>query len=319
MQSKLIRLIRIITLVQAKPGIRAKELAYRCETTERTIYRDLNYLSAAYIPIVSEGHSKGYHYLSHFAVYPLDLTEDETKAFSLLRTVIQELKGYPPGMMDAYDKLMAIAIKKQKRSVTLAKRINELFCVGSDSLPQKSGNYLEDIIQAIIDGRSITATYHTQSRNATTTRTIDPYYLLPREHRFYLIGYCQKVKEIRTFRVSRFQSVTILKQKFDNKDFNINKYLKNTWSIERSDREIRFLVRFNQVVARYILEEELFVKPKIKTLDNGDILFEVVVNSEREFMQWLNQYGANAEIIQPKVCRDKQLQDLQKWIAMYDV
>ncbi|OMD86489.1 WYL domain-containing protein [Paenibacillus odorifer] len=45
---------------------------------------------------------------------------------------------------------------------------------------------------------------------------------------------------------------------FDKSDFNIKKYLKNTWSIEQGEKNITFKVRFNAEVARYI-KEELFV------------------------------------------------------------
>ena len=50
MTDRLIRLMRIITLVQARPGILARELAERCGTSERTIYRDMDALSAMHIP-----------------------------------------------------------------------------------------------------------------------------------------------------------------------------------------------------------------------------------------------------------------------------
>ena len=72
MSERLIRLIRIMTLIQSIPGIMAKELAVRCETTERTIYRDLELLSAANVPITSEGYGKGYKYIGNFSLYPLD-------------------------------------------------------------------------------------------------------------------------------------------------------------------------------------------------------------------------------------------------------
>lgn len=56
MSEQLIRYMRIINLVQIKPGILARELAERCETTERTIYRDMDALSAMNIPITNLGH-----------------------------------------------------------------------------------------------------------------------------------------------------------------------------------------------------------------------------------------------------------------------
>lgn len=51
------RLLRIIYLIQTYPGIKAKELAAYCETSERTIYRDLNILSEAHVPM--KGKIKG--------------------------------------------------------------------------------------------------------------------------------------------------------------------------------------------------------------------------------------------------------------------
>lgn len=58
MTDRLIRLMRIITLVQARPGILARELAERCGTSERTIYRDMDALSAMHIPITHQGRGR---------------------------------------------------------------------------------------------------------------------------------------------------------------------------------------------------------------------------------------------------------------------
>ncbi|WP_246589563.1 helix-turn-helix transcriptional regulator [Desertibacillus haloalkaliphilus] len=63
MSDRLIRLVRIIVLIQSNPGITAKQLSEKCDTTNRTIYRDLEMLSAAHIPITNEGYGKGYVYL----------------------------------------------------------------------------------------------------------------------------------------------------------------------------------------------------------------------------------------------------------------
>jgi predicted DNA-binding transcriptional regulator YafY len=81
MTDRLIRLMRIITLVQAKPGILARELAERCGNSERTIYRDMDALSAMHIPITHMGHGKGYAFIGNFALYPLDWSEEEAAGF----------------------------------------------------------------------------------------------------------------------------------------------------------------------------------------------------------------------------------------------
>lgn len=96
MTDRLIRLMRIITIVQANPGILARELAERCETSERTIYRDMEALSAMHIPITNMGHGKGYIFISNFALYPLNWTEEEVEAFTKLGEIMETVKPLLP-------------------------------------------------------------------------------------------------------------------------------------------------------------------------------------------------------------------------------
>ena len=146
---------------------------------------------------------------------------------------------------------------------------------------------------------------------------IDPYYLVPREQRFYLIGYCHLKQDIRTFRISRFQQVEITRQSFDKGDFNIKRYLKNTWSIDRGDKNMTFKVRFDAEIARYIKEEELFVHPRMKDQKDGSLIFEVTVNNEKEFLKWVLQYGPAAEILEPQSVRESIKEQLSQWSRMY--
>src|SRR5690625_2567715 len=81
---RLIRILKIINLIQAYPGIKAKDLAAHCETTVRTVYRDLEVISAADIPITNDGHGKGYKFIGNFKQYPINWTEDELNAFIIL-------------------------------------------------------------------------------------------------------------------------------------------------------------------------------------------------------------------------------------------
>ncbi|QZT35171.1 WYL domain-containing protein [Caldalkalibacillus thermarum TA2.A1] len=315
---RLIRLIRIITLVQSKPGIMAKELAERCETTERTIYRDMEILSFANIPITNLGHGKGYQFVGNFALYPMDLTEEELMAFAVLPSLLEQVDLVPPDLYSAYEKVMAAARKEKLLRQELLDSVTNVIQMGTPAYKDVKTNFLSTIIQAILSQQTIEARYHTQSRNVTTVRAIDPYYLIPREHRFYLIGYCHQKKAIRTFRLSRFLEVNILDQTFEKDDFNLKAYLKDTWSIERGEKRIAFKVKFSPRVARYVKEEEMFVKPKLTDLEDGSLLFEVTLNHDREFLQWLMGYGAEAEILEPQSYRRKMKELLQRWLGVYD-
>lgn len=318
MTDRLIRLMRLITLIQGKPGILARELADRCEAVERTIYRDLEALSAMQIPITNMGYGKGYMFAGNFSIYPLNWTEEETLAFSMLPSVIDQMKHLlPSGFERAYEKVMATNSKEKARRAEVAQQITEIIQMGTPVFSEDQAHFLTPIIQASLSQNTIQAQYYTQSRNELSQRLIDPYYLVPRDHRFYLIGHCHTAGKARTFRISRFREVEIMPQSFRKDSFNLNAYLKHTWSIERGEQQLKFIVKFTANIARYIKEEELFVKPKLTDFPDGSLLFEVTLNNDREFLGWLAQYGPDAVIIEPKSYRERMRDRLMEWAKVY--
>ncbi|MCI3921070.1 transcriptional regulator [Paenibacillus sp. TRM 82003] len=315
MSDKLIRIFNILTAIQANPGISAKDLAFKFEVNERTIYRDMDliYLIA---PVTNEGKGTGYRFMGRFSMYPLNFTEQESLVFSMLPSVLDREK-LPPGFDTAYDKVMATHRKEKSKRRDVVEDIAGIIQMGTPAYRKESPNFLQPIINAILEQKTIDTVYHTQSRNETTERRVDPYYLIPRDQRFYLIGYCHSAGDIRTFRVSRFQKVKLTEDLFDKGDFSIKKHLKNTWSIEAGDKSITFKVRFKEEIARYIKEEELFVRPRMKDHKDGSMTFEVTVNNEREFLRWILQYGTAAEILEPKSVRETMRTTLAEWAEMY--
>lgn len=319
MTERLMRLIRIIILIQSKPGIMAREIANMCETSERTIYRDLELLSLV-TPITNLGHKKGYQFVGNFSLYPLDWDEQEALAFTMLPSILDQLNSslLSPKFNSAYQKVMATYYKEKKDKAEIIKQITDIIQMGTPAYNENQENFLFSIVQAILLKKRIEVVYLTQSRNEKTTRILDPYYLVPREQRFYLIAYCHTNNDVRTFRISRFRKLETTNITYEMGNFRLQSYLKNTWSIERGDKNIHFKVKFSSNVARYIKEEELFVKPKLEDLDDGSLLFEVSINNDREFLQWILQYGVDAEIIEPIEYRGKMVEMLSRWKRIYE-
>jgi predicted DNA-binding transcriptional regulator YafY len=315
MIDKVIRIFNIINAIQANPGISAADLAFKCDVNIRTIYRDLDILNHI-APITNEGRGTGSRFMGKFFMYPLNFSEQEALVFSLLPSVLGDDK-LPPGFQTAYDKVMATHLKEKSRQNSIIEDIAGIIQMGTPAYRKESPNFLQPIIQSILEQRTIDTVYHTQSRNETTERKIDPYYLVPRDQRFYLIGYCHLKQGIRTFRISRFLRADLTAETFDKGDFNIKRHLKNTWSIEQGDKNITFKVRFSAEVARYIKEEELFVHPRMKDQKDGSMIFEVTVNNEKEFIRWILQYGPAAEILEPKSIRESLKKQLSEWTQMY--
>ncbi|WP_127586147.1 helix-turn-helix transcriptional regulator [Paenibacillus koleovorans] len=316
MIDKVIRIFNMINAIQANPGISAADLALKCDINIRTIYRDLDTISLI-APVTNEGRGTGYRFMGRFFMYPLNFTEQESLVFSLLPSVV-DLDKLPPGFETAYAKVMGTHRKEKSQQNQIIADITSIIQMGTPAYRQESPNFLQPIIQAILEQKTIHTVYHTQYRNETSERRIDPYYLIPRDQRFYLIGYCHLKQAIRTFRISRFLDVRLTDLAFDKGNFNIKKHLKNTWSIEQGEKNITFKVRFHANVARYIREEELFVHPRMKdNKKDGSMIFEVTVNNEKEFIRWILQYGSEAEILEPKSVRESLKKQLGEWLEMY--
>jgi len=315
---RFIRLMTIVTAIQARPGITAKELAERCETTTRTIYRDLELLDSI-VPIVRGDYGKGYRFGGNFALYPLNFDKQEEMVFSILPSVIDKSK-LPPGFDTAYEKVMAAHFRDARKRYETLENVANIIQMGMPAYREEDGgNFLLPIMEAAIEQRTIRTVYHTQMRNEVTEREIDPYYLVPRDQLLYLIGYCHLKQDVRTFRISRFRQVEKTDRKFDKSQFDLAQYMKHTWSIRRGDELIKFKIRFAPEVARYIKEEEMFVRPKLTDLPDGSLLFEVTVNHEQEFMEWVAKYGPSAEILEPAEARKRFRKRLSEWMALYEL
>ncbi|WP_339832845.1 transcriptional regulator [Paenibacillus sp. FSL R7-0272] len=318
MSEKTSRIFQLINAIYAKPGITASELATKLEVSQRTIYRDISQISL-FTTLMLEDEDKrngGYRFLNENFLDPIRFNEEEELAFTLLPSLLERDKR-PLGFDSAYDKIMASHRKNQTQRSNLVRDITDIIQMGTPAYRTEYPNHLHEIIQAILDKRTIDTVYHTQSRDETSNRMIDPYYLIPREQRFYLIGFCHRAQDMRIFRLSRFQQVHITNRVFDLGDFSVQQYLKNTWSIHPGERNTRFRVRFDSKVARYIREEELFVQPWMKELADGSLLFEVTVNNEHELIMWLLQYGPDAEILEPQSAREEMKARMAAWMRMY--
>src|SRR5699024_6114804 len=120
----------------------------RCETTERTIYRDLQHLSS-FVPFTNEGYGKGYTFVGRFALYPLNWTEQEALVFSLLPSVVDRAK-LPPGFDSAYEKVMAAHAKQQDDQKNVLEDVAEIIKMGQPAYRGDETNCLYAVIQAIL-------------------------------------------------------------------------------------------------------------------------------------------------------------------------
>ena len=163
---KLERLIYILLALLNKKQITAKEIAERFEISTRTVYRDMDTLSLAGIPIYSERGDKGGFYIPDD--YKMDssfFTEEEKQFIINMSQNVGKIVGRP-----SFD-----SIEHKLTSQEVTDNVNPFyFDLTSWSL---NTNYLLEIEQAIQTGKKVSFSYFSKKQERSL-RTILPYRLI---------------------------------------------------------------------------------------------------------------------------------------------
>lgn len=320
MTDRLIRMMRIITLIQAKPGILARELAERCGNSERTIYRDMDALSSMHIPITHLGHGKGYAFIGNFALYPLDWSDEESTAFSQLRYIMEDIKPVlPEGFESAYEKVIAAEYKQKverEETIELVRRDAGTNWMERSGSQVEQLSFLTEILEAMLKQKSIQANY-TENSYEETEIMIDPYCLIPLENRFHLIGFCHRFGVIRTYHINGFSSVVRLNQYFSKEQFDLQAFMEQKWSLDQDSLQVEFKVRVSERLMDWMKKEELPFKPNKVERQARCLHFKVAVEQDIGFVRWIMRFEEEAEVIEPHYYREVMRYQLEKWITLY--
>jgi predicted DNA-binding transcriptional regulator YafY len=214
---KIDRLIAIIMVLLEHEKISAKDLAERFEVSPRTIYRDLDTINQAGIPILStSGPGGGVEILKTYKIEKrLFSTSDITALLMGLGSIQCNIPSNEVVGTLAKVKGM-IPLEKQKEFDFRANQIK------IDVTPWLYAGNLSDTIElikiALEQHRILRFDYHT-IKNQKSCREMEPYRLLLKGEDWYVQGYCLIRDDFRTFKLLRMQNVCILEKTFQIREF----------------------------------------------------------------------------------------------------
>jgi len=207
------RLLSLLLLLQARARMTAAELAARLEVSERTIYRDLDALSAAGVPVYAERGPGGGCALRRG--YRTDLTGlNRGEVVSLFAgTAGRQLQdiGLGAGFQSALAKLEA-ALPNDRREE--AERIRARLHVDATPWfpPRESTRHLPALRTALFDDRVVRLNYR-RADGRIATRRARPLGLIVKAGIWYLAALTEA--GMRVYRVSRLRTVAVTKQRFE--------------------------------------------------------------------------------------------------------
>ncbi|WP_028933384.1 helix-turn-helix transcriptional regulator [Pseudonocardia spinosispora] len=211
------RLVSALMLLQTRGRMTAHELADVLEVSVRTVYRDMEALGAAGVPLYGEaGHDGGYQLLGGYRTRLTGLTSGEAESLFLtgLPAAATDL-GLSAVVTAAQLKLMA-ALPEELRD--RAGRIAQRFHLDAPSWygDRDHTPHLTFVADAVWNQRTLRMRYVRWAEPREVDRTVQPFGLVLKAGRWYLVA--RHSEQLRTYRVSRIVRVEVLDETFDRPD-----------------------------------------------------------------------------------------------------
>lgn len=298
--AKLSHLLELINILQYKKFSTASELAYMLEVDKKTIYRYMDSLNRANIPVkAKKGRYGGFYIGVEYYMKQPALTEGEAQALLLSSEVLSKENGfiYAEDLKKAVSRIVNSSLNTEKELRNIRETID--FQVSRIGAFEDLKGRISKLNYAMENDISIKICYFSMSKNRQTTRVVDPYSLIYRKGFWYLIGYCHLRQEVRIFKVLRIKSIKVTEEKFTiQKNYSAKEYMKNSWNVFRGE-ETKVRIIFKKEEAGFIKETKWHENQKIEEFTNGDIAFTVYVNGTEEIKSWVLGFGNKAKVMEP--------------------
>ena len=202
------RLFRILYYLLDKGHATAPELAEKFEVSVRTIYRDVDAMSSAGIPVyVTTGRNGGIQFLDDY-VLNKSLFSDSEK--------VEILSGLQSLSAVQYPEVDTIL---KKIGAVFQTRLTDWIDVDFSrwgSVAENENRLFRLLKQAIFENREITFDYYNSSRE-NGKRNVYPYKLVYKDKAWYLYAFCLLRNENRLFRLSRMKNLFLTEVHFERK------------------------------------------------------------------------------------------------------
>jgi len=325
--SRLYRLLALITLLRSGRKYNAEDLSRELKVSRRTIFRDLNGLSAAGIPYFFDEETGSYSINQAFFLPAVNLTLDE--ALGLLLAT-RKMIGHVPLPLFQHASRGAIKIESslppmiQDHCGSMMGRVDVRWPPTADdrSLDEK----FRILRTAVNKQRKVFMKYESLfeagNRNPlgkTIETKLSPYRLVFFNRAWYVIGLSSMHNAVRTFKVARIAAAEVLEEMFaDRPDFSLEHHLGDAWMMIPEGEKYEVELVFSPKTARNVAEVRWHKSQECEFLDDGSLRFTVTVDGYREIAWWILGYGAEVRVVKPRILADHIRSIAAKMVQLYD-
>ena len=275
------RLFKMLYYLLDRKRATAPELAAEFEVSTRTVYRDVEALSSAGIPIYAEpGRNGGIYLLQDFVLDRAILSENERQE---ILTAMQSIfaTGYTGGK-EMLIKLSALFNINTRNWLEV-----DFSRWGKDTYDHSK---FENLKTAVIQCREIKIVYE-NTNGKRSKRIVQPLKISYKSKEWYLKAFCMEKQDFRIFKLNRILKLELLENTFVPKPYpDKENPLPQTYP--------QIVLLFSKEMAYRVYDE--FDTTEIKYQQNGDLLVCAEMPVDAWLVGYLLSFGAQVEVIEPK-------------------
>ncbi len=293
------RLFEIIYILLDKKTVTSRELAEHFEVSARTIYRDIETLSSAGIPVyMSKGKGGGISLLPDFVLNKAVITDKEKE--------------------DILSSLRAVKAVDPNKTDTALKKLSSLFGESStDWIEVDFSTWVNvqnetetfNIIKSAILSRKVISFSYASAKGQRTLREVEPLKLCFKSGAWYLYGYCKSRCDLRFFKLRRIMELCVLEQSFQrnapNQIFSNNNVFQENY--------VRLKLKLSPEVAYRVYDEfDCYEKQ-----EDGSFIAEINYPRGKWIFYYIVTFGSQCEVLAPEDVRNDIKEELQKTLKHY--
>jgi predicted DNA-binding transcriptional regulator YafY len=300
------RLFEIVYILMNKKVTTARELSEHFEVSQRTIYRDIETLCQAGIPLfTSKGKGGGIGLMEHFVLNKSVLSEKEQ------RDILNALQGLKATSYEDVNQVLS--------------KLNSLFGNKNPDWIEVDFSYWNSserdksifmkLKEAIINHKVIEFDYFS-TKGEESHRITEPVKLIFKVQAWYLNGYCRERKAYRYFKISRINNLKVWDESFIPITLGI---AVNDNSSYHNNPTIELILRIESRMAFRVYDE--FPKSAITRAEDGSFTIRYNTNSGNWLTGYLMTYEDCIEVLEPSWLREKLIDKYKKALLKnkYDV
>lgn len=283
--NRLNRLTAILIQLQTKKVVKAHEIADRFEISLRTVYRDVQALMEAGVPIGSEA-GKGYFMVDGYHLPPVMFTQDEASSMSLAGKLVEKMadKSVRAAFDSALQKVKAVLTESEKDHLQNLEPHVQVY-PQSRYEHHNSNNFPDHFlteIQRALAKREVLRIDYSSNKDELTTREVEPIGIFYYSMAWHLIGWCRLRNDYRDFRANRIKNLVNSGRNFEARSMlTLEEYFN---SMFLSNRE---LIRVSILIDKVALRGKP-IYGSISQVDLGDRLrVEYMMDNLHFLARWL--------------------------------